>query len=59
MGDEAGDRRCPQDPLVDLRVKNHQGVNSRLLRRCLLEEGMDALIKAPDLASFLIRMDLS
>ena len=33
------------------------GVNSRLLRRCL--RGMDALIKAPDPASFLIRTDLS
>src|SRR2546422_5511220 len=58
-GDEAGDRLCLQVPLVDLLVKKRQEVNSRLLRRCLRVEGMDALIRAPDPASFLIRTDLS
>ena len=57
-GDEAGSRRCRQVPLVGLRVKKRQRVNSRLLRLCRLVEGMDVLNKAPGPASFLIRTDL-
>ena len=45
--------------VVRAAVKKHQRVNSRLLRRCLLVEGMGALIKALDPVSLLIRTDLS
>ena len=56
---EVGDRRYRQVLLRDRRAKKRQGVNSRLLRRCLRVEGMDALIKVPDPASLLMRMDIS
>ena len=43
---------------VDLPVKKGRVENSRLLRRCLLVEGMDALIKAQAPALSSTRMDL-